>query len=39
MGASPWLALLGFIVACFLAATTGAFFQPGEWYERLKKPS
>jgi translocator protein len=33
------LALLGYIAACFLAAMTGAFFRPGEWYERLKKPS
>ena len=32
------LALLGFIASCFLAAMTGAFFRPGEWYERLKKP-
>jgi translocator protein len=30
--------LAGFIVACFLAAATGIFFKPGEWYERLKKP-
>jgi len=33
------LELTGFIFACFLAAVTGAFFRPGEWYERLKKPS
>ncbi len=26
-------------LAGFLAAMTGAFFRPGEWYERLKKPS
>lgn len=32
-------ALLGFIAACFLAASMGVFFRPGEWYERLKKPS
>ena len=31
--------LLGFIAACFLAAVTGALFRPGEWYERLAKPS
>jgi len=36
---SELLALLGFIAACFLAAMTGAFFRPGEWYDRLKKPS
>lgn len=28
-----------FIAACFLAALTGAWFRPGEWYERLRKPS
>ena len=36
--ASP-VALLGFIAACILAATTGALFRPGEWYEHLAKPS
>ena len=39
MVASSWLSLLGFIAACFLAAMTGVLFRPGEWYERLKKPS
>jgi tryptophan-rich sensory protein len=39
MDASSLLALLAFIAPCFLAALTGAFFRPGEWYERLKKPS
>ena len=39
MSASSLLALFGSIAACFLAAMTGAFFRPGEWYERLKKPS
>jgi|SRR5665213_1129460 len=33
------LVLLGFVVACFLAALTGAVFRPGDWYERLAKPS
>lgn len=33
------IGLAGFIVACFLAAATGAWFRPGEWYERLRKPS
>ena len=28
-----------FIAASFLAALTGAWFRPGDWYERLKKPS
>jgi len=31
--------LLGFIGACVLVALTGAFIRPGEWYERLVKPS
>jgi translocator protein len=31
--------LLGFIAVCFLAALTGAVFRPGDWYERLAKPS
>jgi tryptophan-rich sensory protein len=30
--------LFGFIGACFLAATSGALFRPGEWYEHLRKP-
>ena len=30
--------LLGFLGACFVAATTGAFFKPGEWYAGLAKP-
>lgn len=33
------LALLGFIVACFVAALGGAVFRPGDWYEHLAKPS
>ncbi|ALA17740.1 MULTISPECIES: TspO/MBR family protein [unclassified Chelatococcus] len=39
MDASSWLPLVGFVAACLLAAMTGAFFRPGEWYERLKKPA
>ena len=31
--------LLEFIACCFLAALAGALFRPGEWYERLAKPS
>ena len=31
--------LLGFIAACFFAALTGALFRPGDWYERLAKPT
>ncbi|TQF77095.1 tryptophan-rich sensory protein [Elioraea sp. Yellowstone] len=34
------LAVLGpFLLACFAAATTGAVFRPGPWYDRLDKPS
>ncbi|MFO1057574.1 MAG: TspO/MBR family protein [Dongiaceae bacterium] len=32
------IGLACFVIACFLAALTGAFFRPGDWYERLKKP-
>jgi len=39
METSSIAALAGFLAAGFLAAMTGAFFRPGEWYERLKKPS
>jgi benzodiazapine receptor len=39
MDDSSWLGLAGFLAACFLAAMTGAYFRPGAWYERLKKPS
>ena len=34
-----WIALFIFLAACGAAATTGSMFQPGEWYERLDKPS
>ena len=33
------LGLLGFILACFLTACSGAFFRPGQWYDDLAKPS
>lgn len=33
------LALLGFLGACFAAATSGAYFRPGAWYAALRKPS
>ncbi|MDQ2801589.1 MAG: tryptophan-rich sensory protein [Pseudomonadota bacterium] len=33
------IGLICFIVAGFLAALPGALFRPGEWYERLNKPS
>jgi translocator protein len=33
------LGLAGFVAVCFCAASTGAWFRPGEWYERLRKPA
>ena len=33
------LGLVGWLVACFLAASLGAVFMPGEWYAALKKPA
>ena len=38
MDIASWLALGGFILACFVAASTGALFKPGPWYARLAKP-
>ncbi|WP_424811168.1 TspO/MBR family protein [Roseococcus sp. YIM B11640] len=35
---NEWLILVGFIVTCFAAALAGAFFPPGPWYERVRKP-
>lgn len=34
-----FLMFLGFVGASVLAALPGAFIRPGEWYERLAKPS
>ena len=39
MDASSILALIVFVGACFIAAAMGALFPPGDWYERLAKPS
>ena len=33
------LALVGWILLCFAAASPGGFFGPGEWYASLKKPA
>ena len=33
-----WLFFI-FLTACFGAGATGAIFPPGEWYEKLNKPS
>jgi tryptophan-rich sensory protein len=30
---------MGWLAACFLAASFGAVFMPGEWYGTLKKPA
>jgi translocator protein len=38
-GLASIIGLACFIAACFLAALTGALFRPGDWCERLKKPS
>jgi benzodiazapine receptor len=34
-----WLVMAGFGAAAMAAASTGALFQPGDWYEALDKPS
>jgi translocator protein len=39
MDNSSILALIVFVGACFIAAAMGALFPPGDWYERLAKPS
>lgn len=39
MGATSFLVLIGFVIVTFVAAFTGAIFRPGEWYEKLDKPS
>jgi translocator protein len=33
------IVFVGFVGICFLAATTGAMFRPGDWYELLRKPA
>ena len=39
MDISSVFMLLGFIAACFFAALPGALFRPGDWYQRLAKPT
>lgn len=34
-----WVALLGFAGACAAAASTGAMYPPGKWYDMLEKPN
>ncbi|GAK32665.1 MULTISPECIES: TspO/MBR family protein [Iodidimonas] len=33
-----YLVLGGFLLLCFIAASSGAFFRPGDWYKALEKP-
>ncbi len=39
MTLSEIVSLIGFVAACFVAASMGAIFRPGSWYEHLAKPS
>ena len=39
MSPASLLALVAFLGACTFAASMGAIFRPGEWYEALAKPS
>ena len=39
MSAHSLIILFGFVAACFVTAFTGSLFRPGDWYERLAKPS
>lgn len=34
-----WGLFLTFLAACGAAAATGAMFEPGTWYDRLRKPA
>ena len=34
-----WSLFLLFLAGCGAAATTGAMFEPGDWYESLEKPA
>lgn len=33
-----WMLFVIFFAACCAAATTGAMFEPGDWYQGLRKP-
>jgi tryptophan-rich sensory protein len=39
MDVSAIVAFVGFCAACTIAASMGAIFRPGEWYEQLLKPA
>lgn len=34
-----WICFAIFLAACFAAGSTGGLFPPGDWYDRLRKPS
>lgn len=34
-----WFLFFLFLAGCMAAATTGAMFEPGKWYDGLQKPS
>lgn len=36
---SQWTSLMVFFVVCTAAASSGAMFAPGPWYDSLQKPS
>ena len=38
-GGRLYLALAGWLLVCFAAASLGGIFMPGEWYATLRKPS
>lgn len=38
MDGSNWVGFLVFFALNFVAACSGAFFKPGDWYETLAKP-
>ena len=38
MNTENMLGLAGFGIACLAAASSGAVFKPGDWYESLAKP-
>ncbi len=38
MEMSSGLALAGFVLAALVAASSGAVFKPGDWYDTLRKP-
>ena len=39
MDVSDIVAFIAFCAVCILAASMGAIFRPGEWYEQLSKPA